>query len=128
VKLKTKVLRKILADRGITQRQLSTQLEVSEEFLSRLFAGKVNLTLEILLKISRFLGIKVETILEIESSNDFARLLTESTQKQIETINNSLLSISQRLSILPQEAAVKLTNKLKESIISLTIGGKHAHT
>ena len=117
MKLKSEVLKQILKDRDISQRQFANLLEVAEEFLSRLFAGKVNLTIDMLLKISRALGIDPKSLLEFEELADFSRFLNEYTQKEMITISKSLTNLTDKLCVIPRDMANNFADDLKKAIL-----------
>ena len=125
MKLKTVTLKQILKSRGITQRQFTALIGCTEEFFSRVLKGRVNLTIDFLIKITRALAIDPREILTPESLSDFSILLNECCSRNIQEIKNRFLGLTEKFSYLPQNISRKFVDDLKKKIAVLNFkGGK----
>ena len=59
-----KTIRKLLKERGMTQRELAFHISVSPDHVSKILAGKENPSVTVLARIADVLGVSVEELME----------------------------------------------------------------
>lgn len=57
------ILKKELANKGLKQTYVAKNIGVTASYLSRMLNGSINLTVEVAIKVARFLDVPLEKIL-----------------------------------------------------------------